>query len=179
MWTLACGLFTILVLFVSYKCYSKKNGLDLAERGVKMSGRKLWKTIVLSVTVVAAAYALVFISDYLFLTDYRLWCFATLRAFAPDNFGIIARYLVFWLVYYIALSVATNGFNFVKIGKKGWGSTLIQMFFVFIGPEIFIAAQYITFFNTGYMLCELSPIGGSITGIWMYPIVFILSLIHI
>lgn len=167
-------MFTILVLFVSYKCYSKKNGLDLAERGIKMSGRKLWKTIVLSVTVVAAAYALVFISDYLFLTDFRLWCFATIRAFAPFHFGVIAKYLVFWLVYYIALSVATNGFNFVKIGKKGWISTLIQMFFVFIGPEIMIGVQYITFFNTGRMWTEISGIGGSIIGIWLYPIVFIL-----
>ena len=174
MWTFLCGLFTILVLFVSYKCYSKKNGLDLAERGIKMSGRKLWKTIVLSVTVVAAAYALVFISDYLFLTDFRLWCFATIRAFAPFHFGVIAKYLVFWLVYYIALSVATNGFNFVKIGKKGWISTLIQMFFVFIGPEIMIGVQYITFFNTGRMWTEISGIGGSIIGIWLYPIVFIL-----
>lgn len=176
LWTLACGLFTLLVLCLSYHFWGKKNGVDLAERGIKLSGRKLWKTIVLSLTTVSAAYALVFISDYLFLTDYRLWCFATLRSFSPDNFSLIARYLVFWLVYYIVLSIATNGFNFVSIGKKGWGSTLIQMFFVFIGPEIFIAAQYITFFNTGYMLCELTPIGGSITGIWMYPIVFILPL---
>ncbi len=175
-WTLMCGLFTLLVLFLSYKFNGKKNGLDLAERGVKISGRKLWKSIVLAVTVVAAAFALVFISDYLFLTDYRLWCFATIRAFSASNFGLIARYLIFWLVYYIALSIATNGFNFVKFGKKGWGSTAIQMFFVFIGPEIFVAAQYITFFTTGYMLCELTPIGGSITGIWMYPILVILPL---
>lgn len=174
MWTFLCGLFTILVLFVSYKCYSKKNGLDLAERGVKMSGRKLWKTIVLSVTVAVSAYALVFISDYLFVTDFRLWCFATIRAFAPFHFATIAKYLVFWLVYYIALSVATNGFNFVKIGKKGWGSTLIQMFFVFIGPEIMIAVQYITFYSTGRMWTEITGIGGSIIGIWLYPIVFIL-----
>ena len=176
MWTFFCGLFTLLVLFIYYRCYGKKNGLDLAERGIAMSGRKLWKTIVLSVTVVAAAYALVFISDYLFLTDFRLWCFATIRAFAPAHFGTIAKYLIFWLVYYIALSIATNGFNFVKIGKKGWGSTAIQMFFVFIGPEILIALQYITFFNTGYLWTETAGIGGSIIGIWLYPIVFILPI---
>ncbi len=50
------------------------------------------------------------------------------------------------------------------------------MFFVFIGPEIFVAAQYITFFVSGYMLRELTPIGASITGIWMYPILVILPL---
>lgn len=176
MWTLLCGLFTILVLVLSYRFNGKKNGMDLAERGVRISGEKLWKTIVLSVSVVAASFALVFISDYLFKTDYRLWCFTTIRAFAPQHFGVIAKYLVFWLVYYIALSVATNGFNFVKLGKKDWFSTAVQMFFVFIGPEIMIAVQYITFYSSGYMWTEKTGIGGGIIGIWLYPIVFILPL---
>lgn len=176
MWTFLCGVFTILVMVVTYNCYSKKNGLDLAERGVKISGRKLWKTIVLSLIVVVAAYALVFISDYLFLTDFRLWCFITIRAFAPMHFATIAKYLVFWLVYYIALSVATNSFNFVQLGKSNWLSTLVQMFFVFIGPEIMIGVQYITFYNKGFLWSELTHLGGSITGIWLYPIVFMLPL---
>lgn len=119
---------------------------------------------------------LVFISDYLFLTDFRLWCFITIRAFAPMHFATIAKYLVFWLVYYIALSVATNGFNFVQLGKSNWLSTLVQMFFVFIGPEIMIGVQYITFYNKGFLWSELTHLGGSITGIWLYPIVFMLPL---
>lgn len=176
MWTVMCGLFTLLVLFITYKSYSKGAGLNLQERGVTIGGARLWKTILLSVVVVVASYSLVFVSDWLFLTDYRLWCFATLRAFSPKLIGIILRYLPFWLVYYIVLSVATNGFNFVKFGKDGWGSTILQMFFVFIGPEIFIAAQLIPFFTTGHMLCESTPIGASITAIWMYPIVLILPL---
>ncbi|MCD8361491.1 MAG: prolyl oligopeptidase family serine peptidase [Lachnospiraceae bacterium] len=174
MWTLLCGLFTILMLVLSYNLNGKKNGLDLAERGIVMNKKKAWKTIVLSLTVVVATYAIVFLSDYLFLTDYRLWCFTTIRAFAPQHFVTIAKYLIFWLVYYIALSVATNGFNFVKLGKNNWLSTIVQMFFVFIGPEIMIGVQYITFFNTGYMWTETAGVGGSIIGIWLYPIVFIL-----
>lgn len=176
MWTLLCGLFTILVLIISYFCFSKKNGLDLAERGVKISGRKLWKTVLLAVSVSAGSYALVFIADYFFLADFRLWCWITIRAFAPFHFATIAKYLVFWLVYYIALSVATNGFNFVKIGKKGWGSTALQMFFVFVGPIIMIAVQYLTFLSKGYLWTELTNCGGSIIGIWLYPIAFILPL---
>lgn len=176
MWTLLCGLFTLIVMCVSYKMNGKNTGLDLEERGVIISGGQLWKTIVLSLTVVVASFALVFISDYFFLTDYRLWCFATIRAFAPHHYAVIVRYLVMWLVYYIVLSIATNGFNFVNIGKDGWGSTAIQMFFVFIGPEIMIGVQYITFGVTGLMWTEHSGFGGSITGIWLYPIVLILPL---
>ena len=174
-WTVLCGLFTLLTLFLSYKFNAK---VDLVERGVKMPLKKLGKTVLLSVTVVAAAFALVYISDWLFLTDYRLWCFTTIRAFDPMHFGTIAKYVVLWLVYYIALSLATNAFNYVKIGKKEGGtpSLLIQMFFVFIGAEIMIAVQYITFHVSGFMWTEHSGVGGSITGIWLYPIVFILPL---
>ena len=175
MWTVLCGLFTLLTLFLSYKFNAK---VDLVERGVKMPLKKLGKTILLALTVVAAAFGLVFISDWLFLTDYRLWCFTTIRAFSPMHFGTIAKYVVLWLVYYIALSLATNAFNYVKIGKKEGGtpSLLIQMFFVFIGAEFMIAVQYITFHVSGFMWTEHSGVGGSITGIWLYPIVFILPL---
>lgn len=174
-WTFLCGAFTLLTLFLSYKFNAK---VDLVERGVKMPLKKLGKTILLSVTVVAAAFALVYISDWLFLTDYRLWCFTTIRAFSPMHFGTIAKYVGLWLVYYIALSLATNAFNYVKIGKKGCGCTslLIQMFFVFIGAEIMIAVQYITFHVSGYMWTETAGVGGGIIGIWLYPIVFILPL---
>ena len=176
MWTLVCGLCTLVVLCVSYVCFSKKHGLDPVERGIRISGRKLWKTIVLSLTVVCASFALVFLSDYFFKTDFRLWCFATIRAFAPMHFKMIWRYLIFWLVYYIALSLATNCFNFNELGgsKKGWLSVIVQMFFVFLGPEIMIIVQYGTFFNKGHMWTTLHGFTGSITGIWLYPIVFIL-----
>ena len=174
-WTVLCGLFTLLSMFLSYKFNAK---IDLEERGVKMPLKKLGKTVLLSLAVVAAAFGLVYISDWLFLTDYRLWCFTTIRAFSPMHFGTIAKYVVLWLVYYIALSLATNAFNYVKVGKKEGGtpSLLIQMFFVFIGAEIMIAVQYITFHVSGHMWTEHSGVGGSITGIWLYPIVFILPL---
>ena len=76
------------------------------------------------------------------------------------HFGTIAKYAVLWLVYYIALSLATNAFNYVKIGKKEGGtpSLLIQMFFVFIGAEIMIAVQCITFHVSGFMWTEHSGV---------------------
>jgi len=140
---------------------------------VKIGWGKLWKTILLALTVVSASFALVFLSDYLFLTDYRLWCFATIRAFSADNLTMILRFVPFWLVYYIITSVAGNCYNYTQIGKKGWGSAFWQMFFVFLGPQIMIMGQYIKFFVSGYMV--LDPITG-IMGIWLFPIALILPL---
>jgi len=169
LWSLLCGLFTLLTL----RGANKRNPVDKAERGIRIGKKKLLKSVLLALTVVCAAFALVFLSDYLFLTDYRLWCFATIRAFSADNLGMIARFVPFWLVYYIVTSVAGNCYNYTDMGKKPWVSVAWQMFFLFLGPQIMIMGQYITFFVSGKMV--LDPITG-IMGIWLFPIALILPL---
>ena len=52
--------------------YGKKNGLDLADRGVKMPLKKLGLPALLAVIVVTVAYAIVFVEDYFFFADFRL-----------------------------------------------------------------------------------------------------------
>ena len=168
-WSLLCGLFTLATI----RGNNKKYPVDLEERGVRIGKEKMIRTIVLALVVVCGAFALVFLSDYLFLTDYRLWCFATIRAFDAKHLVKILCFLPFWLVYYIATSVAGNCYNYTQMGKKSWTSVVWQMFFVFIGPQFMIMAQYLKFFITGKMF--LDPITG-IMGIWLFPIVLILPL---
>ena len=168
LWSTLCALFT---LWMTHIC-NKKNPIDKQERGSRLPRGKLFKTVILSLTVVCAAFALVFISDYLFLTDYRLWCFATIRAFSADLIPAILKFVPFWLVYYIAMSVSGNCYSYTE-GKHSWGSCARQMFFVFLGPQIMIMVQYTKFFLSGKMV--LDPITG-IMGIWLFPIVLILPL---
>lgn len=169
MWSLLCGLFTLITI----RGNNKKFPIDLEQRGVKIGKQKMLRTIILALTVVFAAFLLVFLSDYLFLTDYRLWCFATIRAFDAKHIFKILCVLPLWLVYYIATSVAANCYNYTANGKKPWHSVAWQMFFVFIGPQFMVMAQYIKFFITGKMF--LDPITG-IMGIWLFPILLILPL---
>lgn len=168
LWSVLCGLF---MLWMNKICL-KHNSVDKQARGARLSRKALGKTIVLALTVVAAAFALVFLSDYLFLTDYRLWCFATIRAFDAELIPMILKFLPFWLVYYIAMSVCGNSYGYTE-GKREWSSVARQMFFVALGPVIMIAGQYIKFFVTGKMV--LDPITG-IMGIWLFPIALILPL---
>ena len=167
MWSLLCGLVTIRTI----KRNNKKFPIDLEERGVKIEKDKLIRTVVLSLAVVGASFALVFLSDYIFLTDFRLWCFATIRAFDAHHIPKILCFLPLWLVYYIALSVVGNCYNYTKMGKKSWTSVAWQMFFSAAGPLVMIVVQYLTFFISGKMV--LDPLTG-IMGIWLFPIVIIL-----
>lgn len=168
LWSVFCGLFT---LWMAHLC-NRKAPLDKAERGSRMGGGKLFRSVVLALAVVCAAFALVFISDYLFLTDYRLWCFATIRAFGADLIPAILKFAPFWLVYYIAMSVSGNCYGYTE-GKRSWSSVAWQMFFVALGPLTMILVQYGKFFITGKMV--LDPITG-IMGIWLIPIALILPL---
>lgn len=168
-WSGLCGLFT----YITIRGNNKKFPVDNEERGIKIGKDKMIRSILFSVSVVCAAFMLVFLSNYFFLTDYRLWCFATIRAFDAKHILKIIAFLPFWLFYYIATSVANNCYNYVKMGKKTWSSVAWQMFFAFIGPMFMIAVQYITFFISGKMI--LDPLTG-IMGIWLFPIVIILPL---
>ena len=71
--------------------------------------------------------------------------------------------------------IGTISFDYKLIADDVTGtySQAYQMFFVFLGPQIMIMAQYTKFFITGKMF--LDPITG-IMGIWLFPIVLILPL---
>ena len=185
LWSLLCGLRTIAVMRKSNKVVNSQKGekstshkvntIDKEERGIKIGFGKLIKSIILALVVVAASFALVYISDAVLLTDYRLWCFATIRAFDISmHLPNILLYLPLWLMYYIPLSVSTNCYGYTKRGRKGKrGGIGWAMFFAFLGPEIMVIAQYAKFFKTGTMF--LDPLTG-IMGIWLFPILVILPL---
>ena len=169
MWSLLCGLFTVGTM----RKIRKRTDVDRFERGIKISRPRMRRTVLLAITVVFSAFLLVFLSDYFFLTDYRLWCFATIRAFDAKHLVKVLCFLPFWLVYYLATSVSTNCYGYARRGKRRGHPVLKQMFLVFIGPALMIAIQYIKFFITGKMV--LDPLTG-IMGIWLFPIVIILPL---
>ena len=122
------GIFAILLMFVSYKFYTKNHGVNLRETGVIISFRTLLKTIGLALTVAFASFSLVFLADYFFKTDFRIWVLAV-KAFTPDKLLIALKYLPFFLLFYVANSVAINCFNYVSVGKKEWMNTALLALF--------------------------------------------------
>ena len=183
-WCVLCGIRTISVMKKGNRTVRSHKGeegvshtvdiIDKEARGIKLGKGKWWRTILLSVVVVAASFGLVFISDALLLTDYRLWCFATIRAFSMSHLPNVLLYLPLWLMYYIPLSVAGNCYNYTARGRKGRrGGLGWQMFFAALGPIIMTVLQYGKFYITGTLI--LDPLTG-ISGIWLFPIIVILPI---
>lgn len=173
LWSAVCGLFTLLILFLSYQTNGKKSGSDLRANGVILPKGTVWKTILLALIAAVSSYGLVFVTDYLFKTDFRIWVL-TIKAFTPDKLGIILLYLPFFLIFYVINSVSINSFNYVQMGKKSWVNTVVMAVFNGLSPAILIIWIYATFVGTGYLPNESMTVGGSIIGIWLFPIVVVL-----
>lgn len=169
-WAFVTGIFAILLMVLSYYFYNKKNGMSLRETGVSISFKTLLKTIGLALTVTVSAFMLVFIADYFFKTDFRLWVLAV-KTFTPDKILIALKYLPFFLVFYVANSVAINCFNYVKVGKKEWINTALLALFNSLAIIIIVVIQYAVFFKSGHPYFTSVS---TIVEIWLFPIIVIL-----
>lgn len=171
LWACLCGLFTILSMVVFYFAYGKKHGLDLAERGVKLPLKKLAKTVLLAAIVAAVTYGCVFVADYFFKADFRIWTLA-IKAFEADKLGNALAYIWLFLVFYVAASVSVNCFNYNTVcGKKhAWVNGLVVALFAALPAIVLPAAQYITYFTSKAMLWPAS----AMHVLWLFPVILIL-----
>jgi dienelactone hydrolase len=174
-WAAACGVFAALCMLASYFFNGKKNGVDLAAWGVKIGIKNLGKTILLALVVVLASFSCVFFAAYFFKTDFRIWVLAV-KAFEADKVLVsIFPYAEFFLIYYVAASVAANSFNYntlgVKDGKREWINTAVVALFNAIPPLAIIAFQYFHFFTTGFVAFADH---GSMYIVWLFPVAVIL-----
>jgi len=176
-WAALCGLFTILSMAVYYRCYGKAHGFDLKARGVLLPVRKLAKTVLLAVIVCCAAYGCVFLADYFFKTDFRLWTLA-FKTFGADKITLaLFPYLWLYLIFYVAASVSANCFNYNTIcqGKRGWGNALVVSLFVTFPALILPWMQYGYFYATDRLLFwGVNPARLQMYVLWLFPMVLIL-----
>ena len=74
-------------------------------------------------------------------------------------------------MYFVASAVAANCFSrFSQLGRE-WLNTTILALFASLVPCILVAAQYSTFFSTGYTLSWFP----GIASIWLFPVIVYLA----
>lgn len=168
LWSTLCGVFTILSMVLFYYCYGKKHGMDLAALGVKMPVKKLGMSLLLALIVVVVSYGCVFVADYFFYADFRIWTLA-IKAFEAPILRFLPYGLLF-ITFYVASSVATNCFNYNNIGGRGWVNALIVALFTALPAIVLPAIQYINYYSTGAMMWASS----AMHILWLFPIVLIL-----
>ena len=142
--------------------------MDLAELGVKMPIKKLGLSVLLGIIIAVMAYVCVFTADYFFYADFRIWTLA-IKAFEAPILQFLP-YVLLFVTFYVASSVATNCFNYNNIGGKSWVNTIIVALFTTLPALILPWMQYITYYSTKAMLWPES----NMHVLWLFPIVLIL-----
>ncbi len=177
LWAAMCGIGAIILMVISYLAFGKNNGIDLKAVGIRMPLRKFCKTVLLAIIVVAVTYLWVFVSQYFFKVDFRIWVL-TIKAFTPDKLAIAMPYLVLFLIYYVTNSIAINSFNYNRVGNKEWVNILILALFNSLASILIVLIQYHTFFDTGELwrgYWTTPKVGAmALGGIWQFPIIIIL-----
>lgn len=169
-WAAVNGVAALVIMTVSYLVFGRKNGLDLRAAGVLPGWKKFFHALGLGAVVVAAAYGIVFVLDFFLKTDFRFWVYAV-KAFTPDKLWIGLLYLPFFAIYFLANSVAVNGFNRFTLRGKEWINTAILALFNSLAPIVLVVVQYVTFFVTG----ETIPGFFGIFSIWLFPVIVTLA----
>ena len=169
-WAAINGLAAIIIMAGSYLAIGRKNGMNLRESGVLPGWKNFFHGIGLALTTVVLMYSVVFIIDYFFTTDFRLWVMAV-KWFSIDKIGLALFILPLFLIYFVANSIAINAFNRFKIAGREWVNTAILALANSLAPIILVVAQYSTFAVTG----NLIPGFGGIFSIWLFPVIVILA----
>lgn len=169
-WAAVCGVFSILLMVLSYQLYNKKEGFDLRECGIIMSGRKWVQTIALSLLTVFAVMVVVFAADYFCGANYGFWV-VMFKTFRAEKVFWMLFALPLFLLYYVSNSISINCFQYNTTGGKS--NILIDSLGSVWALLIFEAVQYGTFVATGIPFWSKTSLERQI-GSWLLGVVVIL-----
>ena len=148
LWAMTMGVVVLLVSSLWYQLYGKKHNYDLREQACIRDGQRSAKAFWPLIVVVVAWVGLVFGAQYFFKTDYHtlLWF---LLPFDADRIPGMLVVFPMYAIFYVALSISMNCFNFNEAaGKNKWVNSIVFSIITALPPVIVIAYTYGSFMAT-------------------------------
>ena len=147
LWAAFNGALGIIIFYLSYKLFGKKNGVSSESWGLKINKNDFFKTIILAFVIFSTFYIFLYINYYLFHVDYRFW-FMGVRIFQPQMLIVLMMYFPLFFIFFFSNSLRVNGAMRFK-DQPEWLSMLIAGFANSLGLMLIIIIQYFAFFKTG------------------------------
>lgn len=174
-WAINVAIVTLMIM-VCYHFVSKKaNGATIKNYGVKTSLQSVVASLGLAVSALVVGYALLFLVDAVFKTDFRLWTLAV-KTFEVHHVVAVLKYAPLFFLYYfvVGLSINMNTSGEKYNGAKGYVVAALH----FIGGLLlYLGYHYGLLFTTGtagYPGESLS----SIIVIGLVPVLLVASIIN-
>ena len=173
-WTIGCALMSLVVMSAVYLLLKDKDQVKLTNYGVVLKPMAIIAGICTAVATVVIAYALLFLVDLIFKTDFRIWTFA-FKTFDANILPAISRYLPTFLLFYListaSITINTNGER-----TKGFLGYLLAIALNAGGAIIWLANQYGRLFSTGVAAHPGSALSGIVL-VAMVPTLSIAAII--
>ena len=147
LWAAFNGALGIIIFYLSYKLFGKKNGVSSESWGLKINKNDFFKTVILAFVIFSTFYIFLNINYYLFHVDYRFW-FMGVRIFQPEMLIVLIMYFPLFFIFFFSNSLRVNGAMRFK-DQPEWLSMLIAGFANSLGLMLIIIIQYFAFFKTG------------------------------
>ena len=147
LWAAFNGALGIIIFYLSYKLFGKKNGVSSESWGLKINKNDFFKTIILAFVIFSTFYIFLYINYYLFHVDYRFW-FMGVRIFQPEMLIVLMMYFPLFFIFFFSNSLRVNGAMRFK-DQPEWLSMLIAGLANSLGLMLIIIIQYFAFFKTG------------------------------
>jgi hypothetical protein len=146
-WAVMVTAVTLIVLSLGYQFLSRPFGISLKQYGFLPGWKTILPSLVVAVAVAAIVFAIGYVVDALFKTDFRLWL-VVVRAFNEQHLVTAIRYMPFLFLYFlvngVALHVNTNS-AYLKGAKGYWVALAIN-----VGGLVgWLAIQYGSLFASG------------------------------
>ncbi len=169
-WTLGCALISACILSTVFVCLKAKDGANLATYGLRFKPLAIVASLCTALVTYVVAYAVLFLMDWIFKADFRIWTFA-FKTFDANIVPAILRYLPTFLLFYVISTIGiTVNTNTERL--KGFGGYLLAIALNAGGALLWLILQYGKLFATGV---SMHP-GSALSGIVLVAMVPTLSI---
>ena len=169
-WTLGCALISACILSTVFVCLKAKDSANLATYGLRFKPLAIVASLCTALVTYVIAYAVLFLMDWIFKADFRIWTFA-FKTFDANIVPAILRYLPTFLLFYVISTIGiTVNTNTERL--KGFGGYLLAIALNAGGALLWLILQYGKLFATGV---SMHP-GSALSGIVLVAMVPTLSI---
>ena len=143
------SVFTAIVTYIWYRCFAKKNGMNIDEIDLKTSAFSVFKTIMLALTVTGGTLLLVWGAQYFFKTNFS-FLYWGIMPFGSFKIVDMLKVLPIFLIGYVISSIFINCMNYnTSYGKNKIVNILVLALVTAAVPALVSGAGWAKFMLTG------------------------------
>ncbi|WP_019413627.1 alpha/beta fold hydrolase [Paenisporosarcina sp. TG20] len=144
-WAINVTIVTLMIMVCYHYVSKKPEGATIESYGVKVNIKTIIAALLTAVIAVVIGYAVLYLVDAVFKTDFRLWTFAV-KTFEGHHVIALLKYAPMLFIYFLVLGISIN-INTAKFnGIKGY---IVSILYFVGGLVLYLGYHYGSLFITG------------------------------